>query len=117
MTPDDRRKHHDAHTSLVNEILNALARRADVMAWKGRAGTFALPGGRGFVDIEPVGIPDIVGVLTGGRWLLCEVKTGAAKLSASQRNLRARFEELGASWCTAHSVAEALAHVEALVSR
>lgn len=115
MTPDQRRHHNDVHASLVNEIINELSKRADCMVWKGRAGTFRLPRGDGWVDVEPIGIPDVVGVTTGGRWVLIEVKTGDAVLSKAQRSLKAQFELLGAVWCTARSVADAVAYVGRLV--
>ena len=48
MTPDDRRAHHDAHTSLVNEIVNAISQRADCMALmhtRGRVASLVVPYG------------------------------------------------------------------------
>lgn len=53
------------------------------------------------------GVPDIIGICHGGRWIGVEAKAGPnAKLSPDQREFRRRVEEAGGLYIVARSVAD-----------
>lgn len=103
-----------AHTNLVREILNELGARADCIVWQARAGTYRFIHSDGVVCIDPVGIPDIVGITHGGRWILIEVKTGTGRLSKSQEAFRRNIEALGATVCVARSTQDAVTYMDSI---
>ena len=77
---DPETKYHQ-HERLVRLVLHRLAEIRDVWCWA--IVPYDHMSGR---RTGPRGIPDIIGVARGGRFIGFEIKTGSGRLSESQRN-------------------------------
>ena len=71
--------------SILTEQLKSLLRIMHIFFWKNWSGTFSQKG-----------IPDLLGVLPGGRAMLIEVKTPTGRVSPEQEDFLARAREAGA---------------------
>lgn len=89
VTRDLETKYHQ-HERLVRQVLHRLAEERNVWCWaivpwehvsRRRTG--------------PAGIPDIIGVARGGRFIGFEIKTGSGRLSESQKNWHKIAKEYG----------------------
>jgi hypothetical protein len=88
----------NSESYIQKNILAYLSLR-NIWAW--RSNNLAVPGRR-FIG-EP-GLPDIVGMLPGGRFLGIEVKTKTGKQSDDQKAFQARCEKEGGLYILARSL-------------
>lgn len=103
-------REHDARVQAIRSML----------VWKYRAivavtdaGLLRRHGVRHRDSGIPPGWPDLVAVLDGGRTVFVEVKTGEAKLSASQSEMADQMAKRGHTYVIARNVDDAIAAVEA----
>lgn len=93
---------------VLAEILRSLRRDPRVgFVWRQSSGTFRE--GERYIQAGPKGMPDICGVLLGGKSLFIEVKRPGGKLEPHQDQRLGHFRAIGAIAGMATSVAEALA--------
>jgi hypothetical protein len=94
-----------AHENTLNACLGFLAIHR-VPAW--RVNQRAMLTKQGWrTSGAAVGFPDAVAVLPPtGLAIALEIKSGAARLSASQKKVRADWEVAGGQWFTVYNVAE-----------
>ena len=91
-------------TQIVRAILDYLAANR-IMAWRNNTGAAMNPAGR-LVRFGTPGMPDIAGVLPGGRALFLEVKRRHGRVSPEQDRMRTRLVEAGALVSIVHGIAE-----------
>lgn len=96
----------NAHTALVKAILAVLETRRDLFCWGNNSGAFKL--GTRFVRFGYAGSPDIIGLLSDGRFLGIEVKTGSGRLSPAQKVFRDRVSGLGGFYLEARAIDDVL---------
>ena len=103
------------HTALRNKILVALS-RPDCRVIAINAMVARNPKTRQVVRSVEKGTPDLLALLSNGRFLWIEVKTGQGRLTPEQRNFRDRIVDLAGEphHVVARSVEDAVAAVEAI---
>lgn len=103
-----RRQQPPLEKVVLAGILTALRRDPRVgFVWRQSSGTFRE--GERYIQAGPKGMPDICGVLIGGKALFIEVKRPGGKLDPLQFERLGRFRAIGAIAGMATSVEEALA--------
>ena len=98
------------HTELVRAAIDVIATRGG-FAWKHQNGTFAIAGGR-VMQTGKRGLPDVIGVLPGGRLVAVEAKVGRDPVSDEQTHVMRVLEARGALVVVVRDSIDAL--VEAL---
>lgn len=86
-------------------ILQYLATREDLRAWRNNVGVGVLNGGH-HVRFGVPGQADISGILAGGRRLEIEVKRPDGRQSEQQRRFQAMVERFGGVYILARSVGD-----------
>ena len=95
-------------TALQHAILKkqAMVRLSEngVFCWNNACGRAVPIGSKRVVQFGVSGLPDIAGILPGGRFLAVEIKTGTARLQKNQRAWKKRCDEVGGLYLTIRSV-------------
>lgn len=91
-------------TQIIRAILDYLAANR-IMAWRVNTGAARNPAGR-LVRFGTVGMPDIAGVLPGGRALFLEVKARHGRLSPHQQRMISWLLSTGALVAVVRSIAD-----------
>jgi len=91
-------------TQIVRAILDYLAANR-ILAWRNNVGAARNPAGR-LVRFGVKGMPDIAGVLPGGRALFLEVKRRHGRMSPDQDRMVSRLIGTGARVGVVHNVEE-----------
>lgn len=92
----------NAHTHLVNQIIRRLGTSPHCRIWKAHVG------GVGRLRFGVPGQADITGILSGGRRLEIEVKTGTGRLSKDQERFKTIIEKYDGVHIVARSVGQLL---------
>ena len=74
------------------------------VVWRNNTGAARI--GKRFIRFGVAGMPDITGVMTGGRFVACEVKTTIGRVTAHQSEMIARLMQSGALAFVARSYAD-----------
>ena len=88
-------------TKLQKEILDYLHFR-NIFAWRNNSG--ALKIGKRIINLSPAGSPDIIGIMSDGKFLGIEVKMPYATLTDQQRKFMKRLNDNHAFVFTVHSI-------------
>lgn len=102
---------------VLHQILEALGARTDLTIWRQNTIKARAPSGARVLS-NPLGMPDILGVLGGrsglaGRFVGIEVKSAIGRTSPEQRAMHAMLRRRGALIILARSAAEAVAAIDA----
>lgn len=90
-------------SELKRQILDLL-KLCGVFAWNSRnVGVYDSRRGR-YIPSPVKGLPDILGVLPGGRMIAIEVKVGRNRLTIHQEVFLSQLEHMGALVCVARSL-------------
>ena len=88
---------------IQQEILREFGARPDMRIWRNNTGTgYSLDGGR-IITFGLKGSADILGILTGGRFLGIEVKTSKGRQSKEQVSFQRMIEGFGGLYILARS--------------
>jgi hypothetical protein len=98
-----RRKASTGESAVVRACLDYLA-AIGVFAW--RVNNVGIFRDNAFVFHGTPGVPDIIGILPGGRWLGIECKSGKGKQSPAQVDFQKRATKAGGVYLLTRSAAE-----------
>lgn len=105
--------HTRAHAALLNAVLIALGAHPKLRLWRQNSGLFEIVGTDRKVRAIPEGSPDIAGVLSGGRLVGWEIKTGTGRPNPAQVVRLTVLREFGALAGVVRSVEQAVSAVDA----
>ncbi len=91
---------------ILKSILQYLNMIPNVVCWRCNNGAVKI--GERFLRFSPNGIPDILGFVSGGRFLAIEVKSKSGKLSKEQKEWRDRMESYGCIYILARSIEDVI---------
>lgn len=101
-------KLHAKESEIQKGILDYL-RMNRIMAWRNNSG--AIKVGDRFIRMGQKGMPDIIGVLQGGRMLAIEVKTAIGRVSPEQEEMLLRLKNAGALAFVARSLDDVISNL------
>jgi len=91
------------HAILKKDTLVRLSENG-VFAWNNACGRAIPLRSKRVVQFGVPGMPDIAGVMPGGRFIGVEIKTGKSRLSKQQRAWKKRCIEVGGLYLTIRSI-------------
>lgn len=104
-----------AHQSLVDDILYAVGSLPTVRVWKTVCGVFRDFSSNRTIKVGLPGAADITGILSNGKRLEIEVKTGSAKQNDKQKLYQAMIEKFGGVYILARDVESTLTRIKEIL--
>lgn len=102
-------------SDLVRAVELALGSRPDVRIWRQNSGAFITQDGARHVRTGINGMADLSGILSGGRRLEVECKTGSGRQTPAQLRFGEMITRMGGVYVVVRSVEEAVAAIDAVI--
>jgi hypothetical protein len=101
--------------ALTRAVIQGLNATGLCTVWRNQSGRIQVRGG--FMQLGPIGSPDVVGYARDGRFVGIEVKLPGEKPTLAQSDWRERIEQAGGVAGVVHGVAEAIELLTAATGR
>lgn len=101
------------HQRLVDRVLLEIGSTPLCRVWRNATGTARSFDGSRVMAFGLPGSPDIVGILSNGKWLGIEIKTGSGKQNEKQNNFEAMIKKFNGHYFVVRKDGEALSFVKA----
>lgn len=99
------------HQKLVDEVLLAIGSTNKCRVYRNATGCARSMDGARIISFGLKGSPDIVGILSNGKWLGLEIKTGSGKQNKDQLNFEAMIRRFNGHYLVVRNAQEAVAFV------